>query len=139
MATNTAPLTPPATHLPLPVVKTIGAWVTYSSPGTTVAKRLGTLPAGAIVVGGGAMVTTAFNDSGNDYIDIGTLDDDDAFATDLDVSAVGYKVLDELATHNDYSTSEVGVIATYAGQNSNASAGVAYCFVQFIEPTPASA
>lgn len=139
MATNTAPLTPAATLYPLRVVHEIGDWVTYSSPGTTVAKRIGTLPAGAIVVGGGAMVTTAFTDTGTDYIDIGTLDDGDAFATDLDVSSVGFKEVDELAAHNDYSTSEVGVTATYAGQNSNAGAGVAYCFLLYVMPRPATA
>jgi len=139
MTTDTAALTPAAPYYAQRVVHEVGDWVTYTSPGTGVAKRIGTLPAGAMVVGGGAYVTTAFTDTGTDLIDIGTTADDDAFATDLDVSSVGFKEVDELATTNDYTTSEVGVTATYAGQNSNAGAGVAYCFLLYVIPRPISA
>lgn len=138
MTTDTAALVPPAYHLTAQVRKFVGAWVTYSSPGSGVAKRLGTLPAGAMVVGGGIFVTTAFDDSGNDYIDLGTTADDDAFATDLSAATAGFTAIDE-PTNNDYTTSEIGVTATYTGQNANAAAGVAYCFIEYIEPMPNSA
>ncbi len=134
MTTNTTVLQPPAVHTANPVLKMFGKTLTFSSPGTTVALRLGTLPAGAMVVGGGAYVTTAFDDTGNDFIDIGTTSDDDAFATDLDVSSKGLKVLDEMATTDDYNTAEIGVTATYAGANANATVGSAYVFVYYIEP-----
>lgn len=136
MTTNTAALVPPAVHLPLPVIKVVGDWITYASPGTGVAKRIGTLPAGAMVIGGGIFVTTAFDGSGTDLIDIGTVADDDAFATDLSAASAGFVPIDEL-TNNDYTTSEVGITATYTDQNANAAAGVAFCFVTFIEPPPA--
>lgn len=94
---------------------------------------VGVLPAGAVVVGGGVVVTTAFNDSGADLIDIGTSADPDGLATDLDASAVGLKAADELATSNDlYSTSEVTITATYAGANADASAGAGIVYVEFL-------
>jgi len=107
--------------------KTVG----YLTRGTAV--TVGVLPAGAIVVGAGAIVTTAFNGSGTDFLDIGTADDPDGFATDLDVSTKGNKVWDELATSDDlYSTSEVTVTATYADSGTDATAGSAEVYVQFI-------
>lgn len=133
MGTNTA--NSAAVHLPLPVPKILGAWLTYASPGTTIAKTLGVLPVGAMVLGGGAFVTVAFDDTGTDTIDIGTTGDADEYGSALDVSSVGYKVNDEIATENGYSgTAEVTVQATYTGQNANAAAGKAFCFVAFIEP-----
>lgn len=97
--------------------------ILYTQSG--VAVTVGVLPAGAIVIGGGIQVITAFADSGTDLVNIGTSADADAYATLLDVSSVGFKALDELATHDDYSdTAEVTVTATYTGQNANAAAGV---------------
>ncbi len=102
----------------------------------TTATEVGVLPAGAIVIGGGAQVVTAFNDSGTDVINIGTAADTDAYATLLDVSSVGFKALDELATHDDHSdTAEITVVAAFTGQNSNASAGVADIVISYI-PKP---
>lgn len=135
MATDTAPLSPAAIRGIELQTYAMAKQITYASPGTTVALTIGTLPIGAMVTGGGAYVTTAFNDSGTDVIDIGTSGDADAFATLLDVSSVGYKVLDELATTDDYSaTLEVTVTATYTGQNANASTGVATIFVFYVMP-----
>lgn len=108
------------------VVHVMRKRMTFAVPGTTVAMTVGVLPKGAAVVGGGAMIITAFNDSGTDVIDVGTSTDGDEYGTDLDATSVGFKVLDELATHDGHSeTAEVTVTATYAGQNANATAGVA--------------
>lgn len=104
--------------------------ITYKD---TAAVTIGVLPAGAVVVGGGIQVITAFADTGTDTVNIGTSGDGDAFATLLDVSSVGFKALDELATHDDYSdTAEVTVTAVYAGQNSNAAAGVGDVIVFYV-------
>lgn len=109
--------------------KTVG----YATRGTAV--TVGVLPAGSIVVGAGAVVTTAFNGTGTDVLDIGTSGDGDGFATDLDVSTVGNKVWDELATSDDlYSASEVTITATYADANTDATAGSAEVYVLFIPP-----
>ena len=108
--------------------------VLYSSNGTTI--TVGKLPAGASVVGGGVHVVTAFNDSGTDVLDvgfIGSTTDDNAYATLLDLSAVGWIVLDELATTtNIQQTVDTTVTCKYTGQNSNGTAGIADVIVWFI-------
>jgi hypothetical protein len=74
----------------------------------------------ALVVGGGAFVTTGFNDSGTDTLIvgfIGSTTDDNAYATLLDISAVGYIVLDELAaTTNIMQTVDATVTCVYAAR-----------------------
>jgi len=100
--------------------------VNYTDRG--VAVTIGTIPAGAVVMGGGVQLVTTFNDSGTDLLDIGTSADADEFATALVVSATApiYIAVDELATNNSYSeTADITVTATYSGENSNASAGAA--------------
>lgn len=112
---------------------------TYLTAATTVVKdALKKLPAGAKVIGGGVMVKTAFNDSGTDTLDVGfrggsSTDDDNAYATLLDLSAVGYIVLDELAaTTNIVQTKDTILTYRYNGQNANASAGVAELIVNYV-------
>lgn len=107
--------------------------ITYLNAGTAV--TIGTLPAGAIVVGGGVQLVTTFNDSGTDLLDIGTTADADEFATALVISATApvWIAADELATNNSYSdTAEITVTATYTGENANASAGVADIVIYYI-------
>jgi hypothetical protein len=115
-------------------VQTLRKTVSYVNNGTTI--TVGKLPPYAIVVGGGAFVTTGFNDSGTDTLIvgfIGSTTDDNAYATLLDVSAVGYIVLDELAaTTNIMQTVDTTVTCVYAGQNSNATAGSCEVVVNYI-------
>lgn len=126
--------TPSARNTGLQLVHTLRKRITYVNNGTTI--TVGKLPAGAIVVGGGAYVVTGFNDSGTDTLIvgfIGSTTDDNAYATLLDLSAVGYIVLDELAaTTNIQQTVDATVTCVYAGQNSNATAGVADVIVNYI-------
>lgn len=111
--------------------------INYVSNGTTI--TVGKLPAGASVIGGGVHVVTAFNDSGTDTLIvgfIGSTTDDNAYATLLDLSAVGWIVLDELAaTTNIQQTVEATVTCVYAGQNSNATAGVADVIIWYVPNT----
>lgn len=115
-------------------IQVLSKRITYTSNGTTV--NVGQIPAGASVVGGGAHVVTAFNDSGTDTLIVGfvgSTTDDNAYATLLDLSAVGYIALDELAaTTNIQQTVDATVTCKYVGQNSNATAGVADVIVQFV-------
>lgn len=108
--------------------------ITFSNNGTTI--TVGKIPAGASVVGGGVHVITAFNDSGTDLVDVGFIGattDADGYATALVVSAVGYIVLDELATTtNIQGTVEHTVTCLYSGQNSNMTAGVADVIIQYV-------
>ncbi len=107
--------------------------ITYLNAGTAVV--IGTLPAGAIVVGGGVQLVTTFNDSGTDLLDIGSTADADEFASALVISATApvWIEADELATNNSYSdTAEITVTATYTGQNGDPSAGVADIVIYYI-------
>jgi hypothetical protein len=120
------------------VVQTLIKRITYLDRGTAV--TVGKMPPYSVVVGGGVHVITAFDDTGNDFLDvgfIGSTTDDDAYATDLTLAAVGYIVLDELAaTTNIMGTVEHTVTATYTGQNGNPTAGDAYVVVNYVTAYP---
>jgi hypothetical protein len=73
----------------------------FTKANATETLTVGVLPAGAIVVGAGVIVSEAFNAGTNNRLDIGTSDDTDGFATDLALGTVGNIVWDELATSND--------------------------------------
>jgi hypothetical protein len=94
---------------------------------------VGTVPAGAVLLTplSGAVVTTAFNDSGTDFLDIGTSTTGDLFATDLDVSSLGFKACDESVAGALFSVDTV-ITATYTGQNGNATTGAAEVVIAFI-------
>ena len=95
MATNTAATTARQVHTQQ--IHFLRKRITFADFGTTV--NVGTIPAGASVVGGGVHVVTAFNSSGTDLLDvgfIGSTTDADGYATDLTLAAVGFIVLDEL-------------------------------------------
>ena len=104
--------------------------ITYAVENTEIV--MGEIPAYASVVGGGVHIRTAFDDTGTDTLDVGfkdgsATDDPNGYATLLDLSAVGYIVLDELAaTTNIISTTASTVTCIYNGQNNNAAAGEAY-------------
>ncbi len=132
MATNTAGDN--ARQLPWQVVHTLRKNITYATENTSI--TIGKIPAGASVIGGGVHVKTAFNDSGTDTLDVGfvgSTTDADGYATLLDLSAVGYIALDELAaTTNIQQTVSATVTCIYNGQNNNASAGVAEVYITYV-------
>lgn len=134
MATGTAGSDARRTHLP--VVHYLRKTITYSNPGTGVAMTVGIVPAGAIILRAYAMVTTAFNDSGTDLMDIyiGAASGTTTFMSAVSVATVSLLVQsDDLATNTiSYSASEQTVSAKYTGQNSDASAGSAEIVVEFI-------
>lgn len=103
------------------------------SDGATAVVTVGVLPAKALVINAGVVVTTAFNAGSGNVLDIGTSADDDGFATDLALGTIGRIAADELATSNDlYSTSEVTVTATLALTGTAASAGAGFVYVEYI-------
>ncbi len=136
MATGTAPLLPPARQHESTQVHYLRKGITYATENTEIV--IGVLPANAVVIGGGVMITTAFNDSGTDTLDVGfkdgnSTDDPNAYATLLVIDAVGFIVLDELAaTTNIMQTEECTVTCIYNGQNNNASAGAAEVIITFV-------
>jgi len=134
MATNTAGST--ARRLETQQVHYLHKQITYATENTEII--IGYLPANATVIGGGVHVVTAFNDSGTDTLDVGftggsSTADPNAYATLLDLSAVGFIALDELAaTTNIKQTVDTTVTCIYNGQNNNASAGVAEVYVTYV-------
>lgn len=135
MATGTAGTT--ARQLPYQVVHFLRKSITYASPGSGVAATVGILPAGAVIVKpmSGVHITTAFNDSGTDLLDIGTSANDDLFATDLDLSSATFLACDEAVGDFGPLAADTTITATYTGQNANASAGAAEIIICYIPDT----
>lgn len=116
------------------VVHFLRKTVAYTTSG--VAQTVGTIPAGAVIIKpmSGVQISTAFNDSGTDYLDIGTTANDDLFGTDLDLSSATFVALDEAV--GDYLvTSDTTITATYTGQNANASAGSCEVLIAYVPDT----
>lgn len=105
---------------------------TFSDDGSELS--MGWIPAGAIVIRGGVVVTTAFNAGTNNYADLGTAADPDGFATDLALGTVGVIVADEMATSNDAgpvsADTEIKVTVDLTG--TAATTGAAEAWIEFI-------
>lgn len=120
------------------LIHTIVEEITYARENVIADFLKGGLPTKAHVISGGVHVVTAFNDSGTDTLDVGfrggnSTDDPDAYATLLDLSAVGYIALDELgATTNIMQTQACIPTWRYNGQNNNATAGLAYIVLNYV-------
>ena len=98
----------------------------------TTAKALFTLPAGAIPLLATVQVETAFNDSGTDLLTVGEGSDGDHFASGIDVSATGAKLI--AINESGVLTKQTQVTATYTGQNGNSTTGRAK--INMIYATP---
>lgn len=132
MPTNTRGST--ARDLNMQVVHYLRKQITFADEGDVI--DVGIIPANAIVIGGGAMITTAFNDTST--IDVGfrggsTTDDPNGLATALVATAVGFKALDELAaTTNIMQTVPAIITATVNDGTGAVSAGVAEIIVTYV-------
>ncbi len=134
MTTGTAPKNPPARHFAAPVVQYLRLDITYADDGKTL--TVGTLPAGAIILGeiSGAYVSTIFNGNATNTVDIGASDDTGTnnFGTAMSLGAVAFVKLDELGTFGYVVSSETKVVALVTS-TATASAGVATVVIAFIE------
>lgn len=106
--------------------------ITFADRG--VQKTVGVIPAGSVILKptSGVNVSTVFNGSGTDLLDIGVSDNDDLYATDLSLASAGFQALDESVSV--YVSADTTITATYADQNSDATAGVAQVVIAFIPP-----
>jgi hypothetical protein len=98
----------------------------------TTAKDLFTLPAGAVIIGFVFNVTTQFDDSGTDLIDIGDGTTPDRFVSDYDGETTGIALVasaDEAAL-----SAETVVKGLFTGQNSNAANGAMTITCLYIVP-----
>lgn len=108
--------------------------VTFADYGTTV--TVGTIPAGASVIGGGIHIVTAFNSSGTDLVDVGYVGATTvaaAYASALTMAAVGFIVLDELATTtNIQGTVTHRVTAALTQSVADATTGVGDIIIMYV-------
>jgi hypothetical protein len=100
---------------------------------------VGTIPAGAIVVGGGLHVDTAFVSGTAQTVDVGyaahgsVTADPDGLATALAAGTIGFKPLDELgATTNRRFQADTAITATVALTGTAPSAGVGSIIVEYV-------
>lgn len=107
--------------------------LSYTTENTQV--EVGTLPAGAQILKpmSGVSITTIFNDSGTDTIDIGTSTTADLYATALAATALDFVPLDEAVSN--LVSSDTTIYARYNGQNNDASAGAAEVIIAYIPDT----
>lgn len=103
--------------------------IVYTTAGTY---TIGKLPAGAAVMGGGVVITTAFAGGTPQTLDIGIAGDTNDFASALVLTAQGVMVLDDLATASKaYMSADTDVIATLSA-GATPSAGAGYAYVTYI-------
>ncbi|MBL8774069.1 MAG: hypothetical protein JNK30_21965 [Phenylobacterium sp.] len=107
--------------------------LTYTDRG--VAVTVGVVPAGSVILKpiSGVNIHTAFNGTGTDLIDIGTSGTADLFATDLAGQTVGFAPCDEAVSF--YVAADTTITATYADQNSDATAGEAQVVIAYVPNT----
>ena len=136
MATGTAGDT--GHRLPWGVKHTISRRVRYSDwSGTNNDRHVwGVLPPMAIVTGGATFVVTGFNDTTGDDLDIGVLgDDDDLFASAVDVNSAAYTTFDDVAAANQYSASARTLTVNFTtAPTGDGSAGEALIFIEYVVP-----
>lgn len=134
MATGTAGNT--GHRLPWGVKHVISKRVLYSDwTGTNNDRHVwGELPPYALVTGGATKVITGFNDTTGDDFDIGVLgDDDDLFASGVDVNASAYTTFDDVADANQFSSSARKLTINFTtAPTGDGSAGEAYIFIEYL-------
>ena len=90
----------------------------------TTATEIFVLPSGARIVDWVVNVTTAFNDSGTDYLTVGISGDTDSIIDDLSVAAKGRcSITTELVDPGKETTAMTPIYATYTGSNGDSTAG----------------
>jgi len=100
---------------------------------TGVEVDIATLPAGSIIQDAYVVVTTAFNSSVSDLLDMGTNADPNGFMSAVSVASAGKKSADDLATSDDlYSANEVTVSLTRTESGTAATAGALIAVILFI-------
>jgi len=101
------------------------------SSDTAVAEGVIQLPEGAIVVGGSITVSTAFDSTTSDVVDIGDAGDDDRYtATPVDLTAEATTLLD--VTGYTYTAQDNIDVEWTAGTTSTATAGAATITVLYV-------
>lgn len=118
-------------NLSLQAVHFLRKGITFADNGTAVI--VGTVPAGSLILKpiSGMHVTTVFNAGTNNFVDIGTTDNDDLFGTDLSGTATNFVPLDE--TIGGYLVaSETTITVTVGLTGTAATTGAAEVVIAFL-------
>ena len=94
------------------------------------------IPANSQIVSIDVNVETAFNDSGADILEIGSVADTDLYVNDVSIAAVGPAALGTAglcANWKDIGTSDIRVGYIYNGANNDASAGAATVTINYLQ------
>ena len=112
----------------------------FSDAGDTLS--MGWLPAGAVVIDAGIVVSTVFNSGTSDVADLGyrnsgesgTSDDTDEWMTDADLTAAGYIDADEIdaSVAELYMPNGAEAVVSYASTGTAPTAGQAHAFVTYL-------
>ena len=115
------------------IKKSIVAKVLYTTTDSTL---IGYLPAGAFIEGINVSIETAFNAGGNDYLQIGTSTDEDAFGDDINVGTKDIVLVDVPSAGIGILSTTVptGIYVDYQPAGSAPTAGVAYVVITYVQP-----
>jgi len=106
--------------------------ITYADNGTSVS--LGYVPAGAYVIRGGVVVSTAFNGNSANTLNIGTASSASAFASAIALGTAGIIVADDLATTTAAYCSTDTEMKAAVTSTASASAGAGMVWIEYLVP-----
>ena len=107
----------------------------YSVEGTATDTTV-VIPANSQIVRIDVNVETAFNDSGNDLLEVGSSADTDLYVNDVSIAAIGKIALGTAAlcaNWKDIGTSDIKIGFIYNGANNDASAGAATVTISYLQ------
>ena len=107
----------------------------YSTEGSATDTTV-VIPANSQIVSIEVNVETAFNDSGNDLLEVGSSADTDLYINDVSIAAIGKIALGTAAlcaNWKDIGTSDIKVGYIYNGANNDASAGAATVTISYLQ------
>ena len=107
----------------------------YSTEGSATDTTV-VIPANSQIVSIEVNVETAFNDSGNDLLEVGSSADPDLYINDVSIAAIGKIALGTAAlcaNWKDIGTSDIKVGYIYNGANNDASAGAATVTINYLQ------
>ena len=107
----------------------------YSTEGSATDTTV-VIPANSQIVSIEVNVETAFNDSGNDLLEVGSSADTDSYVNDVSIAAIGKIALGTAAlcaNWKDIGTSDIKIGYIYNGANNDASAGAATVTINYLQ------
>ena len=107
----------------------------YSTEGSATDTTV-VIPANSQIVSIEVNVETAFNDSGNDLLEVGSSADTDLYVNDVSIAAIGKIALGTAAlcaNWKDIGSSDIKIGYIYNGANNDASAGAATVTINYLQ------